>query len=268
MSEAAPVDRFAGTAQYYARYRLPYPESVLDSIAAECGLDGSARVLDLGTGTGQVAIPLAARCREVVAADISAEMVAEGRREAERAGAANVRWLRLAAEAVTPALGTFRLVTMAQSFHWMDRDEVLRRMAPLLEPGGGLALLGMTTIWGAPEPFAEATVAVVRRWLGDGRRAGGSLHTSTNAHAHRPFEEILTDGGFGRLISTAQAFTHTWTVDAIVGYLYSTSYCSPALLDANRAAFEGDLRQTLLALDPAGRFAQAITVTCLLARPG
>ena len=265
MAEVDPAALFAGTAYYYARYRPPYPEAVLAAIATEFGVAEDTRVLDLGTGTGQVAIPLAARCREVVATDISAAMLAEGRQAAARAGIANIRWLELAAEAVTPALGRFGLVTIGQAFHWMDRDAVLRRVGPLLESGGGIALLGMTTIWGAPEPWAQGVMAVIRRWLGPERRAGAGVHTATSAHNHRPFEEVLADGGFTRVTTRAWPVVHVWSLDEVVGYLYSTSYCSPALFGDRLAAFEADLRRELLTIEPAGRFGQAITYSAFLA---
>jgi hypothetical protein len=170
----------------------------------------------------------------------------------------NVRWLVQPAEAVTAALGQFQLVTIGQAFHWMDRDEVLQRVGPLLVTGGGIALIGGTTIWGAPEPWARAVETVVRRWLGEERRAGGGLHTGTRASNHRRFEDILADGGFARIETGAFNYRHTWDLDGVIGNLYSTSYCSPALLGENRAAFEADLRDALRALQPDGRFAQAI----------
>src|SRR5690242_4304928 len=122
---------FAGTAEYYARYRLRYPAAVLDIVAARFGLDGTGRLLDLGTGPGQLAIPLAGRFEEVVASDVSAEMVAEGQRQAERAGVANIRWLTGRAEETSPDLGQFRLVTIGGAFHWMDQPVVLQRLEPL-----------------------------------------------------------------------------------------------------------------------------------------
>jgi SAM-dependent methyltransferase len=249
---------FAGTASYYSRYRLPYPDALFEKIAGAFGLGRASRVLDLGTGTGQVAIPLAGRCAEVIALDISPEMIAEARRTAESAGVTNVRWLVQPAEAISAALGQFELVTIGQAFHWMDRDEVLRRVAAALTPEGGIALLGGTTIWGAPEPWAEAVVTVVRRWLGEERRAGGVLHAGTAASNHRRFEDVLADGGFDRQETGTFHAEHAWDLDGLIGNLYSTSYCSPALLGENRAAFEADLRRTLLALQPDEQFVQAI----------
>ena len=91
-------DLFAGAAQYYARYRVGYPLAMLDGLATACGLDGRGRLLDLGCGTAQPAIPLRDRFEAVVGVDASAEMIAEARRQAEAAGAADISWLVLPAE--------------------------------------------------------------------------------------------------------------------------------------------------------------------------
>lgn len=252
------MDLFYGAAHYYARYRLPYPDALFDLLVDRFGLDRTGRILDLGTGTGQLAIPLAAHCGEVVALDISEEMIAEGARSAARVGATNLRWSVMAAEDLPPTLGPCRLVTIGAAFHWMDRAVVLRRVQTVLEPGGGIALTGMGTIWGAPEPWAQAVTATVRRWLGDERRAGAGLHRASNASEHRPFPELLADAGFVGIETDEYRYTHRWELDQIIGYLYSTSYCRPNLLGDRRPDFEADLRQTLLALDPAGQFAQEI----------
>ena len=62
-------DLFRGAAQYYERYRVPYPQEVFDWIINEYRLDGRGRLLDGGCGTGQVALPLSRWFGEVVAID-------------------------------------------------------------------------------------------------------------------------------------------------------------------------------------------------------
>lgn len=254
--EALPeAHLFAGTAEYYARYRLRYPVAVLDIVAARFGLDGGGRLLDLGTGPGQLAIPLARHVAEVVAVDVSAEMIAAGRREAERAGVTNVRWLIGRAEEAADDLGPFRLVTIGGALHWMDRRAVLRRLETLVAPGGGVALLGLgSSHWNAPEPWARAIVALVQRWLGPQRRAGQRLAQFDE----RRFEDWLAESAFGRIEIGQYDYQVAWTLDGLVGQLYSTSYANPTLFGDRLPAFEAELRREMLAIEPAGRFVQAV----------
>lgn len=262
------MDLFVGAARYYARYRLPYPESLFDLLVDRFELAQTSRVLDLGTGTGQVAIPLAMRCGEVVAIDISPEMIAEGARAAAAAGVTNLRWAVMAAEMLPETLGPCQLVTIGAAFHWMDRDAVLDRVRHLLAPGGGIALMGMQTIWGAPEPWAQVVMATIRRWLGAERRAGVGVHRVTRASEHRPFPELLADAGFSGVESGEYRYIHRWELEQMIGYLYSTSYCRPDLLGEDRPAFEADLRRSLLALNAEGWFDQEIWADYTLGRRG
>ena len=261
MAGGAFPDLFAGTAHYYARYRVGYPPAMLDDLATACGLDGRGRLLDLGCGTGQLAIPLSDRFEAVVGVDASAEMIAEARRQADAAGAADISWFVLPAEEITPALGRFRLVTIGGAFHWMRHDEVMRRCREVLEPGGALALLGGGgSFWSGSEPWERAVVEVIQRWLGTERRAGQSVYTVD----HAPYPEILARGGFVDVRRNEYLHHHVLEIDSIIGLLYSTSYCRRDYLGVNAPAFEADLRRTLLALEPSGRFEQTIVFDCTL----
>jgi ubiquinone/menaquinone biosynthesis C-methylase UbiE len=257
---------FAGTAGYYARYRLRYPAAVLDIVAARFGLDGTGRLLDLGTGPGQLAIPLAKHFAEVVASDVSAEMIAEGERQAERAGVTNIRWLTGRAEETPADLGQFQLVTIGGAFHWMDQPTVLRRLETLVAPGGAVALFGMGgSHWNVPELWSQAVVATIQRWLGQERRAGQRVARFDE----RRFEDWLAESAFSRLEIGTYQFHPIWTLDEVIGELYSTSYANPTLLGDRLPAFEADLRRELLAIEPSGRYTRAINCDWVFAwRPG
>jgi len=77
---------------------------------------------------------------------------------------------------------------------------------------------------------------------------------------------VFARSAFCRVEPYSLIFRRTVTADEIVGYLYSTSYCSPALLAGNRAPFEADLRRTLHALAPDGHFTEDVTLGAWLAR--
>jgi SAM-dependent methyltransferase len=258
---------FTGTAWYYARFRPSYPRALLDEVISRFRLDGSGRLLDLGCGTGELAVPLAKHFEEVVALDTDTEMVAEARHRAERERVTNVRWLVMPAESIGPGLRTYRLVTIGNAFHWMNRTLVLERCHELLSSGGGLALVGFAggTFWGSAVPWEQAVVEVIRRWLGPERRAGSGTFRPEDQPRHG---EILARSAFIDVQSGEISVPHIWDLDTLIGYLYSTSFCSPALLGPNRSAFEDDLRQTLLALNPVGRYEQTLVAYFILAAKG
>ncbi len=74
------TDLFERTAAYHACYRPGYPSEVFDRIRSAVRLTGTGRLLDLGWGTGQLALPLHADFEEVVGLDAGPEMIAEAQR--------------------------------------------------------------------------------------------------------------------------------------------------------------------------------------------
>ena len=94
---------FKSTAEFYSRFRVPYPESLLACLKSDAALGYDAQVLDLATGPGRQALALAPSVRgaQVVAVDAETEMLEEGKRVARRKGVANVEWVHSRAEDLT-----------------------------------------------------------------------------------------------------------------------------------------------------------------------
>ncbi|HEY1563398.1 MAG TPA: class I SAM-dependent methyltransferase [Gaiellaceae bacterium] len=225
-------DPYATAAPHYARGRLPYPPALADSLHAELGLDGTGRLLDVGCGPGSLTHVLAPHFEETVGIDASAAMV----REAQAQAAANERFVHLRAEELPAGLGTFRVVTLAQSFHWMDQPVVAPILSEMLEPGGALVHVGATTHEGDGDvPRAEID-ALIRRYLGDWPPGRSDERSNLGG--------VGLEGPVQIDISRDETFARS--EDDVLASVYSLSYASPERFGERRAAFEQELR-TLLA---------------------
>jgi len=83
----------AGYVAGYDRKAGTDPAADLDVLRA-FGLDEVSTLVDLGAGTGALALAAAPRCRRVVAVDVSPAMVAALRANVERLGLRNVDCVR------------------------------------------------------------------------------------------------------------------------------------------------------------------------------
>ena len=101
-----------------------------------------ARVLDLGCGAGHVSFQVAALSGEVVAYDLSAEMLDVVAAAAADRGLNNIRTKRGAAESLPFADGEFDFVFSRYSaHHWRDVGQALREVRRVLKPGGVAAFI-------------------------------------------------------------------------------------------------------------------------------
>lgn len=260
----SPYDKtlFQGTAWYYARYRKPYPQILFDLIREKFSLDGTGRLLDLGAGTGELSVPLSRDFEGVTAVEPDSEMVAEGKWRTTEAGVDNITWVNMTAEAFEERPQSFRLVTVGTALHWMEKDGVLTKVHELLVPSGGLAIISGKSIWTSEGRWQQEVVKLVKKYLGEERRAGkGTFSQDT-----RRFEDILAEIAFSKIEKQVIKDRAEWNVDQIIGRLYSTSFAHRELFGDRVKIFERELTKVLRELSPAGTFRDATSIEVLLAR--
>jgi ubiquinone/menaquinone biosynthesis C-methylase UbiE len=113
-------------------------------LVEECGISAGQRVLDVATGTGNVAIRAAEAGAQVVASDLTPENFEAGRREAQARGTA-LEWVEADAEALPFGDSEFDVVTSSfgaifPPSHQRVADELLR----VCRPGGTIGMANFT----------------------------------------------------------------------------------------------------------------------------
>ena len=255
---------YEGSAPYYRRGRLPYSPRLARSVADALELDGRGRLIDIGTGPGIVALELSPYFEEVVGIDADVAMVGEAERESRERGISNVTWRNLRGEELPAGLGSFRVATVAQSFHWMKRELVAPIVRDMLDPGRGrLVLVNASTVHGLehahalehPSPPSEAITELIERYLGTVRRAGrGTLPNGTPWDEEHVLEEVGFSGPQVVVIPDDRVITRT--TDDVVASVFALSRSAPHLFGDRLGRFEVELRSLLTDASPSGLFSE------------
>jgi ubiquinone/menaquinone biosynthesis C-methylase UbiE len=260
-----PKNTFAGTAWFYARYRPGYPDEVFQLLRKRFGLDRSSRVLDLGSGTGQIALPIAPYVAEVVAVDPMEDMLKEAKEQAVTRHITNINWLLGESGnlgQMSNEIGEIDLTVIARAFHWMDREQTLKDLYSITKHGGGIALISDSGLRDSPGPYWKEIInRTVKQWLGEERKAGTQ---GTYSHPTERFETVLQQSAFQNLEIADFHLTRSWSINQIIGYLYSTSSSSLPVLGDKKEAFEADIRAWLAELEPSGQFKEQVTFEVMM----
>ncbi|OGT99128.1 MAG: polysaccharide deacetylase [Geobacteraceae bacterium GWB2_52_12] len=152
---------------------------------------GASRVLEIGAGTGIFTLDIARACSEVVAVDISENMLAELVKKAEAAGITNIRTQKGDVETM-PLEGLFSVACAFSSLEYLaNLPAFFTRLARHIEPGG--------TVY-----FITARSSLFRLFtqIGNAMRQGLWL----KSHSRREIEAMLTAAGFERIAVSSHLF--------------------------------------------------------------
>jgi SAM-dependent methyltransferase len=131
------VRHYASRAGAYVASAVHSAGADLDEIEAFVRGHAEARVLDLGCGGGHVSYRVAPHVREVVACDLTPDMLAQVKATAAARGLANVRVQHGAAEQIPFGNAAFDIVLSRYSaHHWRDLEAGLGEARRVLKPGG------------------------------------------------------------------------------------------------------------------------------------
>lgn len=140
--KARVKEQFGPNAVHYSTSAIHARGSDLDLLPALAKLTGQELVLDVATATGNTAFALARHVRQVVGVDLTPEMLAVARSEAQGRGLTNVSFQEGDAEHLPFPDHSFDLVICRiAAHHFPDVAAFCRESARLLRPGGRLLVV-------------------------------------------------------------------------------------------------------------------------------
>lgn len=220
------------------RKRPPYPPELFDLILERTPRPGRARVLELGTGTGEVALPLAARVERLDAVEPSEAMLKIASRQP---GSEQVRWHQQSAETYSYA-DVYDLIICAQCLAWLDWEIVFPCMVGALDPEGWLVIVSQSALEDFP-------------WTTDLKQIIARYSTNQDFAPFDLIAELDSRGLFdlkGRKSTWPVPFSQS--VEEYIDAIHARNgFSRQRMTPAAATAFDSEVRELLLSHHPDGR---------------
>ncbi|MET7666087.1 methyltransferase domain-containing protein [Streptomyces sp. NPDC005373] len=257
---------FSGdVAEYYAKFRRGYPPQALDALQTAFALTTDDIVLDLGCGTGQLAVPLASRVGSVIGMDPEPDMLRLARDTAARYDVRNATWV-LGADSDVPALSelmgqrSLAMAVIGQALHWMDHGELFRALLPLIRPGGGIAVVANgTPLWLQDAEWSRSLRACLEDYFGTKLEAS----CGTGASDRLRYGRALEAAGFEGVREIVIEYSDELSFDQLIGGVYSAIPADELPEPDARPAFAERIGQSL---PPDQYFTEDVAVSVLVGR--
>jgi len=204
------------------RSRPGYPAALLSRLGE---LAGAGPVVDLGAGTGLVALPLARSGLRVAAVEPALAMLEVLR---EEAAGLPVVGVHAAAEATGLPGGEARLVVLADALQWVEPERAGREAARLLAPGGVVAVLEARL---GGSPFADGVAGIL---------AGANPRARPRPEGR--LGQLLDAAGSGSRSEERWSHEERLDPDRLEAVLRSLSLVGPALGPDRREALLAEAR--------------------------
>lgn len=132
-------NKFNGMGKIYSKYRPSYPFHFIDYLFTEVGVSQSSIIADIGSGTGILTKQLLERGCKVYGIEPNADMRVIA--ETNLSNFPEFTSVNGSAENTTIADNSVDYITVAQAFHWFDRENFKKECQRILKPEGKVILV-------------------------------------------------------------------------------------------------------------------------------
>ena len=208
---------FDEVADLYATARWPYPDELIDDLVGLAGLRRGSDVVEIGCGTGQATVALAARGLAITCVELGGRLAAIARRKLE--AYAEVEIVQADFERWQAPRHDYDAVVSFNAFHWIDPARRYELTASLLRPRGSLAFVEPCHVVpaGGDPIFLEMQA--------DYRAVGllGEDGPPPPEDVTDFRDEIEASGRFEEVVVRRHLFTRTYTADEFVALMETAS---------------------------------------------
>jgi SAM-dependent methyltransferase len=228
---------FGRSAADYERFRPGFPDMLFQRLLSEGWVAPGQRVLDLGTGTGTLALGFAARGLEATGVDIAPELldIARGSADGRELSA---EFVERPAEDTGLDSSAYDVVTAGQCWWWFDEEAVLTEVERLLKVEGRLIICSFSYL-PLKGTAAGATEDLILKYNPGWPKAGWR-------GVHPEQVEVLDRRRFGQVVSFSFTVDVPFTHEGWRGRIRTCNGVGSALAAEQVEDFDTDLAAMLV----------------------
>ncbi|WP_019419813.1 class I SAM-dependent methyltransferase [Paenibacillus sp. OSY-SE] len=218
------TNKFTGKADTYSKYRPNYPTEYMNYLISSNQLTSNHIIADIGSGTGVFTQQLLDRNFKVFAVEPNRDM----RTIAEKALNSYSSFISIQGTAENTGIqsSSIDLATVAQAFHWFDKDKFKLECQRILKPNSNVAL-----VWNSRDSsslLVNENAEVCKQLCSGFKGFSGGIDETPDI-----YKDFFKDGKY-----EYEVFRHDleFNLEGFVGRNLSASY-APKPTDANYNPF-------------------------------